>query len=183
MNAVAKPMVITAKYVSICKACGRQVEPGDRVEWVRGDKFVSHVQCTDAGRAHVAAVAASRAEAPKADGVEIPCPEGLEYRPFQVAGIQHALSLPEGVLIADEMGLGKQQPVDSWVATPTGWRRIGDLLVGDFVIGSDGKRTKVTGVFPQGVKPSYRVHASDGSSVEAGPEHLWTVSYWRGGKY
>lgn len=106
-NASSKPMIITAKYVSVCKACGRQVEPGDRVEWVRGDKFVSHVQCTDAGRAHVAAVEASRAQEPKEDARPIPCPEGLEYRPFQVAGIQHALSLPEGVLIADEMGLGK----------------------------------------------------------------------------
>jgi SWI/SNF-related matrix-associated actin-dependent regulator 1 of chromatin subfamily A len=106
-NVAAKPMVITAKYVSICKSCGRQVEPGDRVEWVRGDKFVSHVQCTEGGRAHVAAVAASRSDTPKADAPEIPCPEGMSFFPYQVAGIQRAISLDEGVLIADEQGLGK----------------------------------------------------------------------------
>lgn len=85
-------------------------------------------------------------------------------------------------LIAEEMGLGKQQPIDSLVMTPTGWRRIGDVQVGDFVMGSSGRRTRVTGVFPQGVKPSYRVKFYDGSSVEAGPEHLWTVRYKKGGK-
>jgi hypothetical protein len=80
------------------------------------------------------------------------------------------------------MGLGKQQPVDTQVATPSGWRRIGDLTVGDLVIGSNGQPTRVCGVFPQGVKPSYRLRFSDDSSVEAGPEHLWTVSYLAGGR-
>ena len=56
-------MIISAKYPSSCKSCGKQVLPGDRVEWVRGDKFVSHVQCTDGGRALMAAVAASRRRA------------------------------------------------------------------------------------------------------------------------
>ena len=37
---------------------------------------------------------------------EIPIPEGLEFRPFQKAGIQFALARP-ATLIADEMGLGK----------------------------------------------------------------------------
>src|SRR3990167_4645677 len=72
-------------------------------------------------------------------------------------------------------GCGKQQPVDTKVLTPRGWRRIGDLRVGDSDLGSDGKPTKVLGVYPQGVKPSYRVTFSDWSSVEAGPEHLWVV--------
>lgn len=106
-SSTVKPMVITAKYVSVCKTCGRQVEPGDRVEWVRGDKFVSHVQCTEAGKALVLAVAASRAETPKPSGVEVPCPEGLEYLPYQVAGIQFAMSCDEGCLLGDPPGLGK----------------------------------------------------------------------------
>ena len=48
-------------------------------------------------------VAASRATAAVAD---FPHPEGIDYLPFQKAGIQYALDRP-GVLIADEMGLGK----------------------------------------------------------------------------
>jgi SWI/SNF-related matrix-associated actin-dependent regulator 1 of chromatin subfamily A len=38
--------------------------------------------------------------------INIPAPEGLEYRPFQRAGIAYASNRPN-VLIADEMGLGK----------------------------------------------------------------------------
>ena len=105
--ATNRPMIISAKYPSSCKSCGKQVLPGDRVEWVRGDKFVSHVQCTAAGQELMAAVAESKASAPKAGGVEVPCPEGMSFFPYQVAGIQHAISRDEGCLIADEQGLGK----------------------------------------------------------------------------
>ena len=38
--------------------------------------------------------------------IDLPKPEGLDYRPFQKAGIRYALDR-DGVLIADEMGLGK----------------------------------------------------------------------------
>ncbi len=48
-------------------------------------------------------IEASRAT--KAD-IDLPHPEGLDYRPFQKAGIRYALDR-QGVLIADEMGLGK----------------------------------------------------------------------------
>lgn len=52
---------------------------------------------------HVKVVEASRAT--DAD-VYIPCPDGLEYLPFQKAGIVYALER-DGTLIGDEMGLGK----------------------------------------------------------------------------
>lgn len=102
-------------------------------------------------------------------------------RPFQVEGVR-ALLDKKRVLLADQMGTGKQQRVDANVLTPSGWTAIGALNVGDQVIGSDGQPCTVTGVHPQGKKASYRVVLSDGSSVEAGPEHLWTVMYRNGGK-
>lgn len=117
--------------------------------------------------------------------IEIPVNDGLAYRPFQRAGVAFANSRPSGIrgaLLADEMGLGKQQPVDTNVLTPNGWQQIGCLQPGDYVIGSDGRSTMVRNVYPQGEKPSYRVTFSDGSSVEAGLEHLWTVRYRRGGR-
>lgn len=100
---------------------------------------------------------------------------------FQQHGI---LFLAErmGALLADEQGLGKLQPVDAQVITPKGWRAIGSLTPGDRVIGSNGQATRVTGVFPQGVRPSFRVTLSDGASVEAGAEHLWAVEYLKGGR-
>ena len=38
--------------------------------------------------------------------IDVPVPEGLEYMPFQKAGIAYGMQR-DGVLIADEMGLGK----------------------------------------------------------------------------
>src|SRR3546814_5061833 len=59
---------------------------------------------------------------------------------------------------------GRAQPVDRRVLTPQGWRRIGELAVGDLVIGSDGHPTVVLGVHPQGSRPVFRFQAQDGAS-------------------
>lgn len=108
-----------------------------------------------------------------------------ELYPHQQEGaerIVQAWQERDGFQLLDDAGLGKLQPVDTPVLTPSGWRRIGDLRIGDKVISSSGKAAPVTDVKPQGVKPIYRVTFSDGSSTEAGPEHLWTVAYWAGGR-
>jgi hypothetical protein len=70
-------------------------------------------------------------------------------------------------------GTGKAMPVETPVLTPTGYRPIGDLKVGDSVVGSNGGPTMVSGVFPQGEVDTYRVTFSDGASVECCGEHLW----------
>ncbi len=70
---------------------------------------------------------------------------------------------------------GRAQPVFTKVLTPDGFRPIGALRVGDFVIGSDGHPTEVLGVYPQGFKEIYRVHTQDGSSTLASGDHLWSV--------
>lgn len=70
---------------------------------------------------------------------------------------------------------GRAQPVFTNVLTPDGWRPIGDLQVGDLVIGSNGEPTPVLGVYPQGEKDIYRVSAQDGSWTLCCGEHLWTV--------
>jgi phosphate starvation-inducible PhoH-like protein len=70
---------------------------------------------------------------------------------------------------------GRAMPVDTAVLTPWGFQPIGDLRVGDLVIGSNGKPTLVLGVYPQGRKPVYRVTTQDGASTLACGEHLWAV--------
>ncbi|RKT53166.1 PhoH-like protein [Saccharothrix australiensis] len=70
---------------------------------------------------------------------------------------------------------GRAQPVTTNVLTPDGFRPIGDLAVGDLVIGSNGEPTPVLGVYPQGEKDIYRVSAQDGASTLCCGEHLWTV--------
>lgn len=68
---------------------------------------------------------------------------------------------------------GKAQPVDEPVLTPQGWVPIGSLREGDWVIGSDGKKVCVIGVFPQGRRPVYEVVFDDGGVTRACAEHLW----------
>ena len=70
---------------------------------------------------------------------------------------------------------GRAQPLHSKVLTPDGFRPIGDLEVGDLVVGSDGRPTPVVGVHPQGEKAIYRFSAQDGSSTLCSEDHLWTV--------
>ena len=70
---------------------------------------------------------------------------------------------------------GRAQPVDRRVLTPDGWRRLGELQVGDLVVGSDGRPTPVLGVYPQGRKEVLQLTAQDGASTLCCAEHLWTV--------
>ena len=71
---------------------------------------------------------------------------------------------------------GRAQPVDQPVLTPDGYRPIGELRVGDLVVGSDGRPTPVLGVHPQGRKEVFRITAQDGASTVACAEHLWFVT-------
>ncbi|HEY7426948.1 MAG TPA: PhoH family protein [Gemmataceae bacterium] len=81
---------------------------------------------------------------------------------------------------------GRAQPVTSKVLTPAGFQPIGSLQIGDFVIGSAGRPTRVEGVFPQGIREIYKVTFSDGASTHCCGEHLWSVhtrdEYRRGNK-
>jgi hypothetical protein len=70
---------------------------------------------------------------------------------------------------------GKALAATTPVLTPHGWVAIKDLARGCRVIGSDGRPTEVTGVYPQGTRPAYRLHVSDGTSILCDPDHLWTV--------
>lgn len=71
---------------------------------------------------------------------------------------------------------GKAQPISAKVLTPTGWVRMGDLRVGDLVIGLDGRPHKVLGVYEQGVKRIYRVETNDGAATRCCDDHLWSTT-------
>jgi hypothetical protein len=99
--------------------------------------------------------------------------EGLNlYEPMPDQELFHASQAPERVALGGNRG-GKAQPVDEPVLTPKGWRPIGSLRVGDSVISGSGRRCLVTGVFPQGVKPVFRVTFDDGATTRCCEEHLW----------
>ena len=79
------------------------------------------------------------------------------------------------LVLAGNNGNGKEEWVEQMIPTPQGFRRFGDLKVGDYVYNAEGKPTMVLGTYPQGVKDSYKVTFSDGRTDECGLEHLWGV--------
>jgi hypothetical protein len=100
--------------------------------------------------------------------------KGLYLFPFQRIGVNW-LATRFGALLADDMGTGKLSKKSEPVLTPSGWRTMGDLRVGDKVIGGNGQPTEVIGIYPQGVQDSYRVTMTDGATTCCGLDHLWRV--------
>jgi hypothetical protein len=70
---------------------------------------------------------------------------------------------------------GKGLDNEEKLLTPSGWIKVGDVKKGDILYGRDGRKTEVTGVFPQGVKPSYRFTFDDGAEIVCDNSHLWSV--------
>ncbi len=70
---------------------------------------------------------------------------------------------------------GKAEPLTNEVLTPTGWRLMGELTVGDSVIGSNGKPTMITGIFPQGITETVTLTLKDRTQITCSPDHLWKV--------
>lgn len=78
-------------------------------------------------------------------------------------------------IIGAAPGYGKALAINTLVLTPKGWKKAGDVKVGDEFIGRNGKPTKVIGVFPQGKIENYKIIFNDRSETNCSGDHLWTV--------
>ena len=80
------------------------------------------------------------------------------------------------VVLTGGTGSGKLQPLDSLVLTRFGWKKMGDIKIGDELFSPlNTEPSIVTGIYPHGAKPIYRLTTSDGRSAECGLEHLWMI--------
>lgn len=70
-------------------------------------------------------------------------------------------------------GGGKAAPLDEPVLTPFGFRKMGDIKVGDLVTGADGKAERVIQIHPQGEMNVYRIKFIDGAETRCTAQHLW----------
>jgi hypothetical protein len=79
--------------------------------------------------------------------------------------------------LSGEGGTGKRLAFDAPILTPEGFRRNGDLRVGDLVIGGDGQPTAVAAIYDS-LEPLefYRLDFNDGTFIECCKDHLWQVS-------
>jgi replicative DNA helicase len=88
--------------------------------------------------------------------------------------LTNGLQAGQMIVIAARPGVGKALALDTPIATPTGWTTMGEIAVGDRVLGSDGRPTTVvaaTDVLTD--RPCYEVHFSDGSVIVADAQHQW----------
>lgn len=109
---------------------------------------------------------------------------GRKLYPHQEDAVKF-LTTRKKAILADQMGFGKMEPVSSLIPTPNGFVKMGDLNVGDYIFGDDGKKHQILKTFPHKDKEIYTVHFSDGTSVDCGLEHLWLVknNSWKGTKW
>ncbi len=100
-------------------------------------------------------------------------------RDKEIRAIRAAFNRPElcNVCLLAPAGSGKALADDEMIAVndARGYVRMGDLKVGDMVFDEHGDPTTVMGVFPQGVKPAYRVTFANGASLICNDEHLWNA--------
>lgn len=102
----------------------------------------------------------------------------LRLSEAQIKAIKFA-TIENSSIMALEVGYGKAEWVENKIFTPTGIKKMGDLNIGDYVIGANGKSNMVIGTFPQGEKEMFKVSFSDNSNVIVCGEHLWQVQSMR----
>ena len=72
-------------------------------------------------------------------------------------------------------GFGKCQPLDSNVLTPSGWKQMRDIQLGDLVLTPSGKSVKVIETYMPGIKDIFEITFKDGRTARACKDHLWKV--------
>jgi replicative DNA helicase len=81
------------------------------------------------------------------------------------------------VVIAARPALGKALALDTPLPTPTGWTTMGEVQVGDHLIGADGKPTRVvaaTEIMQE--RPCFEVEFDDGTVIIADAGHQWRTT-------
>ena len=81
------------------------------------------------------------------------------------------------IVLAARPAIGKALALDTRLPTPFGWTTMGDVAVGDLLLGADGRPTRVVAATDVMVdRPCYRVCFSDGTSVIADAHHQWVTT-------
>jgi replicative DNA helicase len=78
------------------------------------------------------------------------------------------------IIVAARPGVGKALALDTPLPTPNGWTTMGELAVGDLLLGADGKPTRVVAATEIMLgRPCFEVEFSDGTVIIADAEHQW----------
>ncbi|MBA3742934.1 replicative DNA helicase [Sporichthya sp.] len=78
------------------------------------------------------------------------------------------------IIVAARPAIGKALALGTPLATPTGWTTMGEVQVGDELLGSDGRPIRVVAATEVMTgRPCFEVEFDDGSTIVADAEHQW----------
>ncbi|MFF4771703.1 replicative DNA helicase [Microtetraspora fusca] len=81
------------------------------------------------------------------------------------------------IVVAARPAIGKALALDTPLPTPTGWTTMGDVKVGDCLLGADGVPTRVVAATEvMHGRPCYEVEFSDGTVIVADGSHQWRTT-------
>ncbi len=100
---------------------------------------------------------------------------GWHYRLWQWAMAIEPGVRPSPLVVCAPRGSGKALPLDTPIPTPDGWTTMGELAVGDPVLGPNGCSTTVSAVTETMHHRVWRVTFDDGAEIIADSDHQWTV--------
>ena len=81
------------------------------------------------------------------------------------------------IVVAARPAVGKALALDTPLPTPSGWTTMGEVAVGELVLGGDGRPTMVTRATEVMTgRPCFEVEFSDGAVIVADAEHQWLVT-------
>jgi replicative DNA helicase len=81
------------------------------------------------------------------------------------------------IVVAARPGLGKALALDTPLPTPLGWTTMGEVGVGDLLLGADGRPTRVVAATEVMLgRPCYEVAFSDGAVLVADAGHQWLTA-------
>jgi replicative DNA helicase len=92
--------------------------------------------------------------------------------------LTNGLHAGQMIIVAARPGVGKALALDTPLPTPEGWTTMGEVAVGDELIGADGQPTRVVAATEIMLgRPCYEVEFSDGTVIVADAEHQWPTAY------
>jgi replicative DNA helicase len=81
------------------------------------------------------------------------------------------------IVIAARPAIGKALALDTPLPTSSGWTTMGEVQVGDWLLGADGQPTPVVAATEVMTgRPCYEVEFSDGTVIVADAEHQWRTT-------
>lgn len=84
-------------------------------------------------------------------------------------------NIPQVILSGGAAGGGKAISLNDLVLTPTGFKKMGNISIGDKVNTQSGEIASVIAVHPQGKIPLYKLTTNDGIEVKCCANHIWKV--------